>query len=260
MKLSQHIKLKKLQKWESYLDFVKTMDKREPFAPLSVGLTEDLNTTFCENLFVYLPIYDALLKTYDLKTIAGIGTDFEKALRVMQWLTDKTFYSGVKTKWLADNSADILAYSYEKPFENAINCREKAIVLTDCLIALGLRAYPVCMLADENRGCHFTVHVYSKELKKWILFDPSFNCYFVKDGTPMNIYELRQTLLDEVAFDLVGYSFNKTDACKTVYLAGFIKQCLTNISTWHDNSMDKREYKKTDWNSKKAFRTKLPDM
>ena len=56
-----------------------------------------------------------------------------------------------------------------------------------------------------------------------------------------------------------NYSFNHTDKCRTVYIEGFIKQNLTGLSTWHDNSMDKRGYKKNDWASKKDFKTKLPN-
>ncbi len=258
MRLSQRILIKKLQKWENYLAFVENMDT-SAFAELSEGSDAELSETTKENLFAHIPIYDELLKKYNLHVIAGNGDTFCKVRNVMQWLTDKTFYSGASAKWNADNSLDILEYAYEKPFSNAICCREKAIVLTDCLLALGIYAYPICMLAANNGGCHFTTHVYLPERRKWVLFDPSFNCWFTKDGEPQSVWELKSAYLNGENPILENYSFNHTDKCRTVYIEGFIKQNLTGLSTWHDNSMDKRGYKKNDWASKKDFKTKLPN-
>lgn len=92
MRLSQRILIKKLQKWENYLAFVENMDT-SAFAELSEGSDAELSETTKENLFAHIPIYDELLKKYNLHVIAGNGDTFCKVRNVMQWLTDKTFYS-----------------------------------------------------------------------------------------------------------------------------------------------------------------------
>lgn len=258
MGLFLRMKLHKLQKWENYLAFVEKMD-RNTFVPLEQGSDAELTETTAENLFGQISLYATLLEKYDLKKCAGDGTDFEKTVRIMQWLTDNTFYSGAAFKWKADNPLDILEYAYGQDFSHAICCREKAVVFTDCLLALQIFAYPICLLST-NGGCHFVTHVYCRELQKWLLFDPSFNCWFTKDGKPLSVWDLKNLYLNDDEPILENYSFNHTDRCREIYLAGFIKQNLTNLSTWHDNSMDRRNYKKNDWESKKEFKTKLPDF
>lgn len=259
MTLLTRIKLKKLQKLENYLAYVENMDETT-FVPLSVGSEEALSETTKDKLFVYLPMHKELDEKYNLQSVAGDGDDFEKTVAVMQWLTNKTYYSGASIKWNADNSIDILDYAYEKDFKNAICCREKAIVLSDCLLAVGVYAYPLCMLAAENKGCHFCVQVYLREQGKWAIFDPSFDSWFTRNGVLLNAVELRQMFLDGEEPTLAHYSFNGTDRCKDIYVKGFVRQLLTNLSTWSDNTMDRRGYKRNDWNSKKEFKTKIPNF
>lgn len=258
MRLPRFLLIRKLQKWDNYLRFVEETDLRA-LPPLTVGSADDLPETTPEKIFEQLPMYRQLSEKYDLPAAAGSGSDFEKTVRLMQWLTDHTLYSGASATWKADNSPEILDFAYDQDFSHAINCREKAIVLTDCLLALKVYAYPVCMLNSQGGGCHFTVHVFLREQKQWALFDPSFNCWFSKEGEPLNAWTLRDLFLAGGEPVLEGYTFNHTDKCRDVYLLAFVKQNLTNLTTWQDNSMDRRGYKKNDWNSKKEFKAKLPE-
>lgn len=258
MRLPRFLLIRKLQKWDNYLRFVEETDLRA-LPPLTVGSADDLPETTPEKIFEQLPMYRRLSEKYDLPTAAGSGSDFEKTVRLMQWLTDHTLYSGASATWKADNSPEILDFAYDQDFSHAINCREKAIVLTDCLLALKVYAYPVCMLNSQGGGCHFTVNVFLREQKQWALFDPSFNCWFSKEGEPLNAWTLRDLFLAGGEPVLEGYTFNHTDKCRDVYLLVFVKQNLTNLTTWQDNSMDRRGYKKNDWNSKKEFKAKLPE-
>ena len=83
MKLPRFLLIRKLQKWENYLRFVEETDLRT-LPPLTVGSTDDLLETTPEKIFEQLPMYTQLLEKYDLPTVAGAGSDFEKAIRVMQ--------------------------------------------------------------------------------------------------------------------------------------------------------------------------------
>ena len=79
-------------------------------------------------------------------SFAGLRTgadDFHTALRVMDWLSAHTHYCGLQFRLIPDRTPAILAYGYDKPFRNAINCRFKAIAMADCLLALQKKAYPV---------------------------------------------------------------------------------------------------------------------
>ncbi len=143
-------------------------------------------------------------------------------------------------------------------FKHALCCRERAIVLADLLIAVGCKAYPICMKSAKNMAAHFTVHIFEETTKKWLLIDPSFNVIFKVENNYVNAYELRQALIENKNFECLGYSFNHTEKCLDVYKELFIKQCMSNLSTWNDCSMEKRYLgRKYDWKTKKEFKTKL---
>ena len=251
------LKLKKYSKLENYIAFVQSTDLSK-VPPLSRGDTKGLKWPDVPGLFTYLPIYDTLRQKYALDTAVRGNTDFERALSVMQWLTDNTWYSGAQYHLLRDEPLQILDYAYRQPFKNAINCRFKAIVLSDLLQAFGIPAYPIAMLDANKNGNHLTVHVYLKERKQWALFDPSFNTYFTgEDGKLFDAVTLRECFLSGKRPVIHGYAFNKTQQCRQVYEQVFIRSCLTNLTTWHDNSMNGRTTKK--WSGRKQFDCCLPD-
>lgn len=182
-------------------------------------------------------IYDIIKEKYALCDVVKGDTDFEKALSLMHWLTQSTYYNGHQAlfhKLLPDDTLAILGFSYNKPFYYAINCRYKAIVLTDILIAFGIKAYPVGL----NNGDHIVVHLYLREEKKWVLFDPSFNTYFTDsdNNNILNAFEMRDCIINGKEIMMHGYNFNGTTECLDVYKKVFIESNLYNFCTWNDNS------------------------
>ncbi len=180
-----------------------------------------------------------LNEKYKLETVATADSDFEKSLQIMSWLTENTYYNGIKMKLVNDDSIDMLKSSFGKSFINALNCRNKAIIFADCLVAVGIKAYPVCMLSVGN--CHFTCRVYINELGKWCAFDPSFGCWFSDEsGAPLDIFELRDLFLQGKEPTVNNYNFNGTDRALNEYMTGFLKGCMSNLSTWENNSEQNR--------------------
>ena len=97
------------------------------------------------------------------------------------------------------------------------------------------------------------------KLVKWCVFDPSFGCWFSdKSGNPLDVYDLRKMFLHGEEPTVIGYNFNGTTECFDVYINAFIKTCISNLSTWQDNSMDRRNTKKIA--DKKKFNAKLPNQ
>lgn len=257
MQILRLIKLLKLQKWDNYLKFVEKLDA-SGFAPLVVCDDEKLSTTTVESLFTPCSLHFELREKYNLDEVAGEGDGFSKAKNLMQWLTNHTCYNGASKAWNPDDSLAILDYSFDKGFQRAICCREKAIILTDMLISLGLKAYPLCMRSMRDVDNHFTVRFFYEEQNKWIMLDPSFNVVFKLNGEPLDVYEVRQSFLEGKDVELSGYNFNNTQKCIDIYKQGFIKQCLSKLSTWNDCSIDRRQKgKRHDWTKKKEFETRL---
>ncbi len=249
---------RKLKVLDNYLAFVADENNyihSTEFRVLDSELKEQAQE---ENLFLYLKEYDKLKAKYTIDGIAAIESDFEKAVAVMQWLTDNTYYFGMSFKMLPDDTIKMLKYSYQKGFSGAVNCRDKAIILTDLLIAYGIKAYPIMLNNITKTECHFVTHVYCNDLRKWVVLDPSFNTYFTdEENNVLNIYELREFKIKGKVPQENGYNFNGTQKAKDIYLKYFIGNGLARISTWKDNSNHKR--KSSNLGKRKCFDYKLPD-
>ena len=248
---------------KKYEQFVKNLDYKKLLTEDPVCVKDkflcnaDLIVTDLPKAAGYFELHRKINEKYHLTQIATAETDFEKALQVLQWLSGNTFYNGAQMHKLSDDTMRILDYSFGKGFQNAINCRCKAISFADCLVAVGIKAYPVCMLSAAFKNCHFTCRAYITELEKWCVFDPSFGCWFADtNGKPIDIFEMRELFLQDKEPVLQGYSFNGTAECQDVYVNAFLKLCISNLSTWEDNSMDCRNVKNI--RDKKKFNAKLP--
>jgi transglutaminase-like putative cysteine protease len=93
--------------------------------------------------FEYLPYYNELIEKLKLNKVAGKGNSFERILNLMQWLTDNTHYCGYSSLSGPRLPEEILTYSFCKGFDGAINCANKAALLADLLMAVGIFALPV---------------------------------------------------------------------------------------------------------------------
>ena len=247
MNIKTYFLLKKLRNIDKYFKYVQNADYKKMIAD-SLPTVQDkyyltkgnLNNTSIANVTTYLPLFDQLDEKYNLKSIAIGNTDYEKATNLLSWLSSHTYYSGAASRLLPDCAMQILEYSFDKGFQHAINCRDKAICFTDCLVAVGIKAYPICMTSTNFQACHFVCHVYLRELDLWCVFDPSFNCSFHFENQPIDIFSLRNLLLTNQNLDVKNYSFNGTNNCFNEYLDGFLRLCISNLSTYHDNSENNR--------------------
>lgn len=234
-------------------EYEKTFET-ENYTPLSISANDkfavkDYNV---DNLFKYSEEYDIIKTSYDFPYNKKL-TDIENALNIMDYLTKHTHYCGASLNVLPDNTLDILNYSFDKEFADALNCRFKAIALTDILIAYGIKALPICLRSEEN-GVHFVVSVYSKEEKRFIMLDPSFNCCFVNDNnTALSVFELRNCLIKNKPVQVINFTFINPEKHKDFYFSAFISDCISNISTWETNIKSKKVNRKIcaiDFNTK----------
>ena len=203
--------------------------------------------------FERLPVHDALLKAYALDEIAGQGSDFTRALQIMDWLCARTWYNGMSI-WSAylfqrrENSARMLRYAYDKPFARALNCKHRALLLADCLLALGIPALPLWLRNEmrQDDGSvstfrHCVVHVWLSDERRWVMLDPSFSSYVTdKASRALNLIEIQALHRQDEKLVVARYALNGTQDCRGQYLEGFLLASLLRIYA-RDGNQDRRD-------------------
>ena len=250
---------------EKYSEFVSEMDYekellREPVCIKDMASEKtELAETELDKIIQPYDFHIQLNEKYNLSEIATADSDFDKTVQLLEWLTEHTYYSGMQMKMLNDDTLEILDYSFDKPFNRAINCRYRAIAFADCLIAVGIKAFPVAMVSSEFTGSHFTCLVYISEEDKWCSFDPSFGCWFTdEEGELLDIFEIRELFLENKEPVVKGYSFNGKQENFDIYMNSFLKFCISNLSTWADNSTDRRS--ENTFSGRKQFSSAVPEQ
>jgi len=195
--------------------------------------------------FKLLPQYETIFKAFDLKSIAADGDTFDKSLRIMQWITDNSVYNGASP--LPPTTSDkIIEFSYGKGEDGAINCANKAILLADALMSIGIFAMPVAGLnlipdtKSENfmaGHSHVVTHVFLPEANKWVVLDPSFNTHIVgKENIPLNVIEIIAAMRQGKELFTVS---NENKEISTAGLA-CLTCCLLEICIWRGNDYTHR--------------------
>ena len=85
------------------------------------------------------PEFETLKEKYNLEEIAGKGSDFKKAKRLLHYLAPRLTHSSWYDNHVPCNALDLLEYSLNTP-EQGINCLNKSKILEECCLSLGIYA------------------------------------------------------------------------------------------------------------------------
>ena len=212
------------------------------------------NRDYCENLrdleyaaadydFTYKFDQETIneLKNNSRLPILSDGDTFTRSVALMDWVTEHTQYCGYSN--LGPSKLDtILDFGLDRGFEGAINCANKAILLSDLLLVNDIFAMPVWIenkIYDCNKQtlgcgtCHVVVHVFIPEYEKWVLLDPSFNTYFTdKAGKVLNLFEVSALRDTPQNITVCNYNLNGTEKFADRYLDDFLFKSLYVISVF----------------------------
>jgi len=139
----------------------------------------------------------ALREKYGLAKIAGEGTSFDQAVRVMDWLTTHVYHDGNCNPEGSRCAMTALTYAFDRP-EKGVNCSWLATTLTECLLSLGIAARTVDIIpfAPYDMDNHVITRVWTGE--QWVMLDPTTNSYVMdKEGHLLDIFRLRTLLADQ---------------------------------------------------------------
>lgn len=173
--------------------------------------------------------------------IISVKDTFTRAVALMDWVTGHTQYSGYSN--LGPSKLDeILDYGLDRGFDGAINCANKAILLSDVLLVNNIFAMPVWLenkIYDYRKPtfgdstCHVIVHAYLPEHEKWVLLDPSFNAYFTdRTGNLLNLFDVSELSDRPQNITVRNYNLNGTDKFAEKYLETFLLKALYIISVF----------------------------
>ena len=138
--------------------------------------------------------YPELIMAYGIDRTAGEGSEFERALRLMNEYAPRLAHAGDYDNHVEMNALALLEYSLDKK-GNGINCLSKAQILNEMCLALGIYARKVWIMpySAYDTECHVVNEIWDTALNKWIMLDITANTYWVDaKRTPLSVLEIRQ--------------------------------------------------------------------
>ena len=140
------------------------------------------------------PSLPTLREQYGLAAIAGEGSAFDRAVRVMDWLTTHVRHNGNCNPEGERCAMTALDFAFDQP-DKGVNCAWLATTLTECLLSLAIPARTVYIMPFAPYECdnHVVTEVWTGDA--WVMLDPTCNC-FARDaeGTPLSVLGLRAAL------------------------------------------------------------------
>jgi len=142
------------------------------------------------------PLLDELRETYDLRAVAGEGSEIDRIVRLMQWVHGLTTHARNPTK--PDRMTGLHLTQLALENGQRFNCWMYATVLNDALLSLGLasRITHLWPYKEEPNESHVVTSVYSREHRKWLLIDPDMRAYLTDErGVPLSVLEVRDRII-----------------------------------------------------------------
>lgn len=137
--------------------------------------------------------YGTLKSKYGIEKYAKDGSEFDKALRLMNEFAPRLKHESNYDNHIASDALSLLEYSLDNE-KHGINCRNKAQILNEMCLSLGIYARKVWIMPNSkyDNDCHVVNEVWDTKLNKWIMLDITNNEYWVdENGTPLSVLEIR---------------------------------------------------------------------
>ncbi|PWV49054.1 transglutaminase domain-containing protein [Chitinophaga sp. S165] len=170
----------------------------------------------------------ALRKTYHLDSVAGKGSEVQRAIRLLEWFHNQVPHEDVRNLPVLTAQYIINNYKEKKAGQG---CYPLSIAMNEIFLSMGFKSRSVICFSNlypEAQGGHVINAVYIDSLKKWIYMDPQDNAY-VKDekGNLLSIEEVRERLIDgRPMFLNATANYHGTPTKKEDYLYTFMAEHL----------------------------------
>lgn len=172
---------------------------------------------------------------------AGLGSDQEKVLAVLNWTNQQWEHDGNQSP----KKNDAISILDEVKEGGRFPCFAYAIVLRDQLTALGFKARTIYLktadAATSNRPPgHVATEVYLQDIGKWAFIDGQFNVMPTLKGVPLNAVEFQAAISHHIA-DFKLETLNKESPTTKREYVDFVFDYLYYFDTTLDNRYDSKE-------------------
>ena len=170
--------------------------------------------------------YPQLIERYGIDKTAGNGTEFERSLRLMNEYAPRLHHKSDYDNSIEMNAIALLEHSLDNK-SKGINCRNKAQILNEMCLALGIYSRKVWIMPNSgyDNDCHVVNEVWDTKLNKWVMLDITNNEYWVdENGTPLSVLEIRQKgAMQEFCTPVqAGDSLKNLEKRKEEYIGDFL--------------------------------------
>lgn len=170
--------------------------------------------------------YPQLIDTYNIDETAGSGSEFERAVNLMNEYAPRLTHLSNYDNHIEQNAIALLEYSLDNK-KQGINCRAKAQILNEMCLALDIYSRKVWLMpnSEYDGDCHVVNEIWDSELNKWIMLDITNNQYWVdENGTPLSILEIRtKGAMQEFCTPVQsGDSLENLEQLKNNYIGSFL--------------------------------------
>lgn len=138
--------------------------------------------------------YKVLRDKYNIVEIAGQGTEFKRAIELMNEFAPRLTHASDYDNHIDCNALDLLEYSLDQP-RNGINCLNKSKILCEMCLACGIYARRVSIFpySTNDTENHVVIEIFDSSYAKWIMLDMTSNIYFVDEkNNPLSLLEIRK--------------------------------------------------------------------
>ncbi|MFA6842978.1 MAG: hypothetical protein WCR33_01090 [Bacilli bacterium] len=145
------------------------------------------------------PRFEELKDKYNLISIVGKVSEFEKVKRLSHYFAPKLIHESFYDNHIECNSLALLEYSFDNP-KQGINCLNKSKILQECCLALKIYARRVFIMpySPYDMDNHVVNEIYDTKLKKWIMVDLTTDSYFVDENKiPLSLLEIRNKFAND---------------------------------------------------------------
>ena len=190
---------------DNNFEYVSYVQEKEEVYNMECGIIKNADTFHTGNneQITYVfddPKYTELIEKYELESIAGTGSEFDKAVNLMDYFSPRLMHNGNFSEYTADMDALYLLDYALGDQKHGIHCRAKAQIMNEEYLALGIysRKMWINPLSEYDNECHVVNEIWDSNYKKWIMLDTTNNIYWVgTDKIPLSAIEVREKLAEQ---------------------------------------------------------------